>query len=206
MADCEALRIPRGETPMRKVIASPSMSLDGMIALPDGYSGWPTTGSERYHSEVLPMLFEQSDTIVLGRKTYETMVQFWPAISLEEDQCAGPMNMLPKLVFSQSLSEVAWGTWQNATLVHDDPAEAIAQLKQQAGKNLLIFGSGRLISTLAQGDLIDDYWLQLHPVVLGRGVPFFSDLERRLNLELLEAKPSEEGVLIMHYQPVRNGA
>ena len=164
---------------MRKVIASPYMSLDGLIALPDGTSDWPTTGSERYAREVLPMLFEQSDTIVLGRKTYETIVRFWPSMEPQQDRFATPMNTLPKIVFSQSLSQVSWGKWQNATLVKDDPAQAIARLKQQAGQNLLIFGSGKLISTLAQADLIDDYWLQLHPVVLGRGVSLFSDLERR---------------------------
>jgi dihydrofolate reductase len=188
---------------MRKVVASPYMSLDGLIALPDGYSGWPTTGSERYHREVLPLLFEQSDTIVLGRKTYETIVRFWPSMEPQQDRFATPMNTLPKIVFSQSLREVTWGKWQNATLVKDDPAQAIVKLKQQEGKNLLIFGSGKLISTLAQADLIDDYWFQLHPVALGRGVSLFRDLERRLDLSLLEAKPSEEGVLILHYQPAR---
>src|SRR5579871_2563012 len=188
---------------MRKVIASPYVSLDGLIALPDGSSGWPTTGSERYHREILPLLFEQADTIVLGRKTYETLVQFWPFLSPEEDRFAGPMNTLPKLVFSQSLSEVTWGKWQNATLVQDDPVDAISQLKQQAGKDLVIFGSGQLTSTLAQADLIDDYWLQLHPVVLGRGVPLFREQTPRLDLALVEARPSEEGILILHYQPAR---
>ena len=190
---------------MRKVIASPYMSLDGLIALPDGTSDWPTTGSERYAREVLPMLFEQSDTIVLGRKTYETMVQFWPNMEPSENRFVTPMNTIPKIVFSQSLSQVSWGKW-DATLVKDDPAEAIAKLRQQAGQNLLIFGSGKLISTLAQADLIDDYWLQVHPIVLGSGVSLFSDLEQRLDLSLLEAKPSEEGVLILHYQPARKAA
>jgi dihydrofolate reductase len=115
------------------------VSLDSLIALPDGASDWPTTSSERYAREVLPMLFEQSDTIV----------QFWPSLSPEEERFATPMNTLPKIVFSQSLKEVTWGKWQNATLVKDGPAEAIAKLKQQAGNNLLSFGSGKLISTLA---------------------------------------------------------
>lgn len=188
---------------MRRVIASPYMSLDGLIALPDGYSGWPSTGSEQYHREVLPLLFEQADTIVLGRKTYETMVQFWPFMTPEEDRFATPMNTLPKLVFSQSLREVAWGTWHSATLVQDDPVEAMTRLKHQEGKNLLIFGSGQLISTLAQADLIDDYWLQLHPVVLGSGVALFREQTPRLDLALVEARPSEEGVLLLHYQPAR---
>src|SRR6266699_2916729 len=99
---------------MRKVVASPYVSLDGLIALPDGTSDWPTTGSERYAREILPLLFEQSDTIVLGRKTYETLVQFWPPMSPEEDRFATPMNTLPKIVFSQSfwagecLSSAIW--------------------------------------------------------------------------------------------------
>jgi dihydrofolate reductase len=188
---------------MRKVVASPYMSLDGLIALPDGTSDWPASGSERYAREILPLLFEQSDTIVLGRKTYETLVQFWPNMEPAQDRFATPMNTLPKIVFSQSLSTVSWGKWQNATLVKDDPAEAIAKLKQQEGKDLLIFGSGKLISTLAQADLIDDYWLQVHPLVLGSGVSLFRELSRRLELSLLEVKPSEEGILILHYQPAR---
>src|SRR5436190_14893117 len=89
---------------IRKVIASPYMSLDGLIALPDGTSDWPTTGSERYAREVLPMLFEQSDTIVLGRKTYETLVQFWPNMDPAENRFVTPMNTISKIVFSQSLS------------------------------------------------------------------------------------------------------
>jgi dihydrofolate reductase len=188
---------------MRKVIASPYMSLDGLIALPDGTSDWPASGSERYAREILPLLFEQSDTIVLGRKTYETIVQFWPSLSPEEDRFATPMNTLPKIVFSQSLSQVTWGKWQNATLVKGDPVEAMLALKQQEGKDLLIFGSGKLISTLAQADVIDDYWLQVHPLVLGSGVPLFREQTPRLDLSLLDVKPSEEGILILHYQPAR---
>jgi dihydrofolate reductase len=90
--------------------------------------------------------------------------------------------------------------------VKDDPAQTIATLKQQEGTNLLIFGSGELIATLAQANLIDDYWLVMHPVVLGRGVPLFGRLGRRLDLSLVEALPSEEGVLILHYQPARTAA
>jgi dihydrofolate reductase len=187
---------------MRKVVASPYMSLDGLIALPDGTSDWPKSGSERYAREILPMLFEQSDTIVLGRKTYETMVQFWPNMDPEENRFVTPMNTIPKIVFSQSLGAVAWGKWP-ATLVKDDPVEAMRALKQQEGEDLLIFGSGKLISTLAQADLIDDYWLQVHPLVLGSGVALFRELSHRLELSLLEVKPSEEGILILHYQPAR---
>jgi len=190
---------------VRKVVASPYMSLDGLIALPDGTSDWPKSGSERYAREVLPMLFEQSDTIVLGRKTYETLVQFWPHMDPAENRFVTPMNTLPKIIFSQSLATVAWGEWP-ATLVKDDPVEAMLTLKHQEGKDLLIFGSGKLISTLAQADLIDDYWLQVHPVVLGRGVALFRDLEQRLDLSLVEARPSPEGILILHYQPASKAA
>jgi hypothetical protein len=101
---------------------------------------------------------------------------------------------------------VTWGKWQNATLVKDGPAQAIAWLKHQEGKNLLIFGSGQLISTLAQANLIDDYWLQLHPVVLGRGVALFREHTPRLDLALVEARSSEEGVLLLHYQPARKNS
>jgi dihydrofolate reductase len=190
---------------MRKVVASPYMSLDGLIALPDGTSDWPASGSERYAREILPMLFEQSDTIVLGRKTYETMVQFWPNMDPSENRFVTPMNTIPKIVFSQSLSQVSWGKWP-ATLVKDDPVEAMLALKQQEGKDLLIFGSGKLISTLAQADLIDDYWLQVHPLVLGSGVSLFRELTLRLDLSLLDVKPSQEGILVLHYQPARKAA
>ena len=183
-----------------RLVATEYISLDGVFEEPGRWSG-PFFNDEAAQFKWNEL--QASEALLLGRKTYETIVPFWPPMSPEEDRFATPMNTLPKIVFSQSLSGVTRGKWHNATLVKDDPAQAIAKLKQQEGKNLLIFGSGKLISTPAQADLIDDYWLQVHPIVLGRGVSLFRDLEQRLDLSLLEVKPSEEGILILHYQPAR---
>jgi len=84
--------------------------------------------------------------------------------------------------------------------VKDDPAEVIAHLKQQPGKDMVIFGSGRLVSQLAQAGLIDEYQLRVHPVVLGSGKPFFADLKERVKLKLLASTPLNEGVVVLHYQ------
>jgi len=95
----------------------------------------------------------------------------WPFASTEDDINAELMNTVSKLVFSRTLSQAEWGKWGTIRLVKDDPAEVIAHLKQQPGKDMVIFGSGGLVSQLAQAGLVDDYQLRVHPVVLGSGKP-----------------------------------
>ncbi|OLC62521.1 MAG: hypothetical protein AUH89_01170 [Ktedonobacter sp. 13_1_40CM_4_52_4] len=113
------------------------------------------------------------------------------------------MNTIPKIVFSKTLETVEWGKWQNARLVKDDPAETIANLKQQPGRDMAIFGSGGLVSQLAQRGLVDEYQLRVHPVVLGSGKPFFKDLKEQMKLKLLDSRAFPSGVVVLSYQSIK---
>ena len=184
---------------MRKVIASPFITLDGFIAGPQGELDWAAGGGE-FDRDMLPLLLKRADTIVLGRVTYQELAAYWPFASTEDDINAELMNTVSKLVFSRTLEQVEWGKRGNIRLVKDDPAEVIAHLKQQPGKDMVIFGSGGLVSQLAQAGLVDEYQLRVHPVVLGSGKPLFKDLKEPLKLTLLEATPLSQGVVVLHYQ------
>src|SRR6266568_3016850 len=118
---------------MRKVIASPFITLDGFIAGPQ----------EEFDREMLPLLLKRVDAIVLGRVTYQELAAYWPFASTEDDINAELMNTVPKIIFSRTLEQVEWGKWGNIRLVKDDPVGAIANLKQQPGKDMVIFGSGK---------------------------------------------------------------
>jgi len=185
------------ENTMRKVIASPFISLDGFIAGPQGKVNWGV-GGEEFDRDTLPLLLGRVDTILLGRVTYQELAAYWPFASTEDDINAELMNTIPKMVFSRTLSQVEWGKWGNARLVKDDPVQTIANLKQRPGRDMVIFGSGRLVSQLAQAGLVDEFQLRVHPVVLGAGVPLFRDLKEPFQLSLLEATPLSQGVVVLH--------
>lgn len=189
----------RKENPLRKVIASPFVTLDGFIAGPDGALDW-SVGDEAFDREQLPALLSRVDAILLGRLTYQELAAYWPFTSGEDDHNADLMNTIPKFVFSRTLAEAPWGQINNARVVKDDPAEAVAKLKQQSGKDMVIFGSGRLVSQLAQAGLIDEYQLRVNPVVLGSGKRLFQDLQERVKLKLLDTRTSPSGVVVLHYQ------
>jgi len=184
---------------MRKVIASPFITLDGFIAGPQGELDW-AVGGEEFDREMLPLLLKRVDAIVLGRVTYQELAAYWPFASTEDDINAELVNTVPKIIFSRTLEQVEWGKWGNTRLVKDDPVGAIANLKQQPGKDIVIFGSGRLVSQLAQAGLVDEYQLRVHPVILGSGKPLFKDLKEPVKLNLLEATPLSQGVVVLHYQ------
>jgi len=187
---------------MRKVIASPFVTLDGFFAGPHGELDW-AVGGEEFDRDLLPELLRRVDAIVLGRVTYQELAAYWPFASTEDDRNAELMNTIPKIVFSKTLSTVEWGKWQNARLVKDDPAETIANLKQQPGRDMAIFGSGGLVSQLAQRGLVDEYQLRVHPVVLGSGKPFFKDLKEQMKLKLLDSRAFPSGVVVLSYQSIK---
>ena len=110
------------------------------------------------------------------------------------------MNNLAKVVFSKSLDEAAW---RNTRLVRDDPAGEVSRMKRQSGRDILILGSGTIVSELAQHGLIDDYRIIVHPVALGAGKPLFGGLKGRLRFRLLKTKKLGTGVIILYYRPTK---
>jgi dihydrofolate reductase len=111
------------------------------------------------------------------------------------------MNMTPKVVFSRTLDKVEWGKWDNALLAKGEISEAVAKLKQEPGKDIIIYGSSTIVSQLTQLGLIDEYWLFINPVILGSGKPAFLDITRQVKLKLTGTKVFKGSVVRLMYEP-----
>lgn len=185
---------------MRKIIVSNLVSLDGFMAGPEGEIDWFLWNEET--AQYAKELAESIDTILFGRVTYELMAGFWPtsAADSEDPVITEYMNNSDKIVFSKTLERA---DWKNTRVVKEINPEEILKLKQQPGKNMVIYGSGSLVSTLTQSGLIDDYLIFVNPVVLGQGKPLFKDLKDRHNLKLVNTKIFKNGVGLLQYEPDR---
>jgi len=195
---------------MRKIIVAEFVSLDGVIQAPGGAEedteGGFTQGGwthPYWHDDIGLHFFEliqESDALLLGRKTWQIHGGAFEPMPAG-DPFGDVMNTMPKYVVSTTLATA--DAWRNSTLISENVIEEVRALKERPGKNLLIDGSSRLIHTLAQHDLVDEYHLQVYPVVLGGGKKVFPE-GLRLNLRLLEAKPLPTGVVSMRYAPERS--
>jgi len=179
---------------MRKVVVTEFLTLDGVMEAPEKWTS-PFGNAEiaKYKSDEL----FASDTL-LGRVTYQGFAAAWPSRT-DESGFADRMNSLPKFVVSTTLKEVEWN---NSNLIKENVAEEVSRLKQQPGQNILIYGSGALVHTLAQHDLIDEYRLLVYPVVLGSGKRLFKD-GSDTTLKLAETQAFSSGVVALHYAPKR---
>ena len=144
--------------------------------------------------------FTTIDTLLFGRTTYLLMAGFWPTpAAIEEDpHIAKLMNETAKIVFSRTLESA---DWQKTTLIKGDAVEEVKKLKQLPGRDMMIFGSGQLVSSLAQAGLIDEYRLMVNPVVLGSGNPLFSGIKERLHLKLMDTQSFRSGNVLLTYEP-----
>lgn len=181
---------------MRKIIVSNLVTVDGLFAGPAGELDWFVWNGET--ADYVKELFKSVDTLLFGRKTYELMADYWPNATDEDPIISAMMNNLPKVVFSRSLDRL---DWHNSRLARGDLAGEVARLKAQPGKEMVVFGSGSIVSALAQLGLIDDYRLFVNPVILGSGLPHFAGLSRRIELQLLEARTFTTGVVLLRYRP-----
>jgi dihydrofolate reductase len=136
-----------------------------------------------------------ADALLLGRKTYEGFAEAWPSRT-DEVGFADKMNTMPKFVVSTTLGEPQW---YNSTVIKGDVAAEIHRLKQEPGKDLLVYGSGKLLDTLLQHNLVDELRLMVFPVILGSGKRLFADGTDMSAFKLVETKPTAEVVtLILH--------
>jgi len=183
------------------------LSLDGVMQGPGGPTEDPSSGFKQggwmvpYADEAMDGFatewFAAADAFLLGRITYQIMAAYWPQVT-DEDEVARKLNTLPKHVASKTLDKV---TWNNSTLIKGDLVEEVTKLKGQDGRELQVHGSGNLAQTLIQYDLIDEYRLWFHPVVLGNGKRLFPDGKPPMALKLIETKTTGTGVVIHVYQP-----
>jgi len=183
---------------MKKLLISEMVSVDGFFAGPNGEIDWHNV-NEEFNTFAIEQL-NSVDTLVFGRVTYELMASYWPteAAIKDDHEVAAKMNALQKVVFSKTLQKVEW---QNSRLAKNDIVEEITQLKKEDGRDMVIFGSGKIVSVLAQAGLIDEYRLIVNPVVLGKGKSLFTGAEQ-FKLKLLDTRQFQSGNVLLKYGPV----
>ncbi len=197
---------------MRKIVVVEFLTLDGVMQGPgspdeDRSGGFDRGGwqlnyfDDTLGASILGALAETGG-FLLGRRTYDTFAAHWPN-QPADDPLSGTFNELPKWVVSNSLREPL--AWQNSTLIQGDVVKAIADVRAADGKDIQVIGSGELVQTLIRHDLVDEYRLMVHPIVMGAGKRLFRDEAATARLRLVESTPSSTGVLITRYVPDRDG-
>jgi dihydrofolate reductase len=183
---------------MRKVIVSNLVSLDGYFAGPNGEVDWFINLADKEFEADAIDLIGTVDTMLFGRITYELMASYWPTASpdTEDPRIIAAMNNTQKAVFSNTLDTV---DWNNSRLVRGDVADEVARLKQEPGKDMVIYGSGSIVAALTRRSLIDDYRIFVCPIILGDGKSLFKGSEQ-LALELVESRRFGSGVVLLSYR------
>lgn len=187
---------------MKKVIVSMNVTLDGRMAGPDGELDWHSRCWSPDMADALGEQLGRADTILLGRVTYLAMAGFWPAKAAdlsfprEDLHFADMMNTHRKAVFSNTLSRAAWN---NSVVVRGEIRTAIGNLKNKQGKDIIVYGSGQLVSALMQLALVDELRLWLHPVILGQGKLFFRPGGDTGVQRLLHTSRFSSGVVLLSY-------
>lgn len=187
---------------MRKLILEEWMSLDGFVADKNDQLDFftDTTPEQNTFSDQDQLKFLDSvDTILLGRKTYELFVEFWPDASADKEIIADKLNETPKIVISNTLSKAPWGKWAPAEIINGDAVAAIRNLKNLPGKDIVLWGSISLAQALMKANLIDEFHIQLCPVVTGGGRSLFTE-EHIQKLTLTYIKKYDTGVILLHYK------
>ena len=178
---------------MRKLVISEFVTLDGVMENPQWTFQFNSEEQEKYKFNEL----KESDALLLGRVTYDGFAQAWPNMVEQTGEYGVMMNGYAKHVVSTTLNEVEWN---NSSLIKDNIVEQIAQLKQQPGKNILVFGSCDLVQTLIANDLIDEYRLMVFPIVVGKGKRLFADKIDEKVFSLVDTQTFSSGVVVLTYQ------
>ncbi len=183
---------------MRKIILFNLITLDGHFEGLDGDISWHNV-DEEFNDFAIAQL-KTADMLLFGRKTYELMAGYWPTEeAIKNDPVvAALMNSFDKIVFSKSLEKPEWN---NTRFIQENLLEEVKKLKSQSGKDVFIFGSADLSSTLIKHDLIDEFRIMINPVILGNGTPLFKNLVKQIDLQLLKTKVFGNGNVLLYYIP-----
>lgn len=187
---------------MRRLILDNIISLDGYYTTPKNEIDWFDfdQGEIEWSKEIL----RRVDAMLYGRVTYQEFSEYWPKATPRPDgfdpEIIGQLNGTMKVVFSRTLKETPWGP---AVLVREDPVQAVTKLKQGPGKDMVVVGSGTLVSALVRSGLVDEYRIRVRPWILGAGKPLFVDNNARHPLKLISARTFNNGVVALHYEPAR---
>ena len=185
---------------MRNLVYFMHTSLDGFVGGPNGEMNWISVDEEIF--DFVAPLTANADTALYGRTTYEMMQGYWPTAgdqpnaSKHDKEHSVWYKNIPKVVLSTTLSQDGL---ENTTVISEDLEENINQIKNQPGKNILIFGSPKASHSLLEAGLVDEFWLFVNPVLLGQGIPLFKGVNELVKLRLIESKTFSCGVIALHY-------
>jgi dihydrofolate reductase len=190
---------------MRKLMVTTFVSLDGVMQAPGGgdedhdggfeHGGWAVPHFDQQMIQLMTTLTSRAGALLIGRKTYDIFAATWP-LAEASDPIGAKMNSMPKYVASRTLDTVSW---QNSTLLTGDVTEAVSNLKQGDGGEIQVHGSGELIQTLVEHDLVDEFHLLVFPVLIGSGKRLFANGTIPSRLKLVDTATSSTGVLISTY-------
>jgi dihydrofolate reductase len=195
----------------RKIIMFNRVTADGYFSTPEGSLDWAVQDEDlaKRGADGIP----GTDTVLFGRRTYQMFASYWPHVlddsttapdphggerSKQQRAFAEGLTAMTKLVFSRTLKEV---TWKNSQIIPALDPNAIEELKSQPGKDMIIFGSGSIVSQLTEHGLIDEYQFIVSPILLGRGKLLINGVAKRVKLDLLEATPFPSGNVMLRYGP-----
>ena len=197
---------------MSRVVVINHLTLDGVMQAPgrpdedqrDGFAhgGWAQPNNDEVMAKVLGEGMAQGGPLLLGRRTYEDFHAFWPKQT--DNPFTAVLNSVRKYVASTTLTEPL--AWENSTLLEGDAAEPVARLREQPGNDIGVLGSGELVRSLMANDLVDEYLLMIHPLVLGSGRRLFPDDGPPAALRLADSVTTTTGVLIARYQPAERSS
>jgi dihydrofolate reductase len=190
-----------------KLVVVEHVTVDGVMQSPAAkdedprggfaHGGWAVAFNDAVMARAMGEGMGQGEALLLGRRTYQQFESFWPR-QQDGNPFTEVLNRTQKYVASRTLEGPL--PWMNSTLLEGDAGEAVARLKQQPGKNLTVLGSGELVQSLMQRDLVDRLFLMIHPLVLGSGRRLFRDGGAFARLQLVDCQPTSTGVIIATYQ------
>jgi dihydrofolate reductase len=186
---------------MKKLRSFLLLSLDGYYADPKGDTSWAHGSSpDPEYDAFTTKNAGGGGTLLMGRKTYETMVAYWPTPQAQKDmpEVAKVMNESQKIVFSKTLTK---SDWQNVRFVKGELAKEVEKLKREADSDIVILGSGSIVKELAEAGLVDEFQFVVNPILLGAGKKMFEGMKKPRGLELEKSRKFENGIVVSNYAP-----
>jgi len=185
----------------RNLVFFMHISLDGFVAGPNGELNWLKLDEEML--DFVATMTSNADTALYGRITYQLMESYWPNAGEQPNatkhtiQHAKWYSKVPKVVLSTTINETGL---VNTKVISENLSDSINELKQEEGKNILIFGSPGASRSLLNEGLIDEFWLFVNPIIIGKGMQLFKDITGTTKLDLMESKTFGCGVIALHYR------
>jgi dihydrofolate reductase len=191
---------------MGKIVISENVSLDGVVQDPSGeegfrVGGWVGRVGDRGREEAAKVLLAEAlgtEALLLGRRSYEFFAARWPS---RVGELADRLNSLPKYVVSSTLEDP---DWNNSTVLNGDVVNEVSRLKQELDGEIVVYGSGQLVRTLIEHDLVDELRLMIYPLVLGAGERLFGETSDKKPLRLVDTKTVGDDLAFLTYEPVRD--